>query len=210
MSHVFPPLWVVNFLCAEKNSFVYFTLMMQSKQAVDLDKMCVPLLDTLGPQGRMTSCGLAIPGQWLALDHKLQEITTNAHSLGMKVNGEKTKLLVFNSCSTKQAVPLVSASPGNTLLCTGTMRLLGLVFDEKLTFWPLIEDLSNRARRKVWCLLRLREAGANIEVLKVNYCSKIRSILEYGAPVWGGLISGVQSRTLRGHSTSGSSSDTWG
>ena len=76
------------------------------------------------------------------------------------------------------------------------MRLLGLVFDERLTFWPLVNDITSRARNKIWELLRLREAGAPIDILKINYCTRVRNTLEYGSPVWGGLLSGIQEKAI--------------
>ena len=76
------------------------------------------------------------------------------------------------------------------------MRLLGLVFDERLTFWALVNDITSRARNKIWGLLRLREAGAPIDILKINYCTRVRNTLEYGSPVWGGLLSGIQEKEI--------------
>ena len=165
-------------------------------EVLDLDKLLVPLIETSGPHGKMASCGLAIPGQWLGLEHKLKEITENANALGMQVNSKKTKLIIFNNAITKLAVPCVSAEPGHPLLCVDELRLLGLVFDHKMTLWPMINDLVRRASAKIWMLLRLREAGAESSVLLTNYYTRIRSILEYGAPVWGCCINGLQSKVL--------------
>ena len=110
---------------------------------------------------------MAIPGQWLALEHKLKDVVVNATALGMKVNDEKTKLLVINPTLTKQAVPYDSAVPGKSLLCVGQMRLLGLVLDETLSWWPLVTDICSRAKNKTWALVRLREAGASVDILQV-------------------------------------------
>ena len=107
-------------------------------QRIDLDKMLVPLLDTEGPHGKMSSCGLAIPGPWLALDHKLKDVVHNARTMGMVVNDEKTKLLIFNSATTRQAVPMVGSEPGKTLQCVSEIRLLGLLFDKDLRWWPCV------------------------------------------------------------------------
>ena len=107
--------------------------------------MLVPLIETEGPHGRMAGCGMAIPGEWMALQHKLRDVVTNAQTLGMKVNSSKTKLIVFNDTHTRQAVPIVAASPGKPLLCVPELRLLGLIFDEKLSWWPMIQDLVARA-----------------------------------------------------------------
>ena len=117
-------------------------------EKLKLDKLLVPLLDTHGPQGRMTSCGLGIPGEWLGLQHKLQEITRNAEALGMRVNTNKTKLLVINPTLTKQVVPCVAAYPGNPLLCVGEVRLLGILFDERRVWWPHINDIVGWGNKK--------------------------------------------------------------
>ena len=72
---------------------------------------------------------MAIPGQWLALQHKLRDVSSNAASFEMVVNDRKTKLLIFNDTTTKQAVPLVSAVDGFPLQCVSEIKLLGLIFD---------------------------------------------------------------------------------
>ena len=103
---------------------------------------------------------------------------------------------MINPAHTKQAVPMVAAVDGSPLLCVSEMKLLGLIFDDSLTWWPLVNDLTGRTRRKIWALHRLREAGASTEVLKVNYVTRVRSILEYGAVVWGCVISGLQAKNI--------------
>ena len=91
---------------------------------------------------------------------------------------------------------MISANEGEPLLLVHELRLLGIKFDQELTWWPLTSDLVTRSRAKVWSILRPREAGVNLEVLKVNYCVRVRSILEYAAPIWGGLLNGLQCHAL--------------
>ena len=43
-----------------------------------------------------------------------------------------------------------------------SMRLLGLVIDDRLSWWPLVQDVKKRAKAKIWSVLKLREAGASI------------------------------------------------
>ena len=78
---------------------------------------------------------------------------------------------------------MVAAYPGQPLQCVSELRLLGLIFDEQLSWWPLIHDLASRARAKLWGLVRL---------LLANYTARIRSILELGAQVWGTFVNGAQ------------------
>ena len=87
---------------------------------------------------------------------------------------------------------MISAEQGQPLLLVNEIRLLGLIFDQELTWWPMVRDLVSRSRAKVWSLLRLREARAELEILTTTYCVRVRSILEYAAPIWGGLLNGLQ------------------
>ena len=85
-------------------------------QSLNLDKLCVKLLPTLGPCGMMASCGLGIPGPWTSLEHKLRDIRDQAEDIGMSLNGKKTKLIVFNK-SERKAIPFVALENGNPLQC---------------------------------------------------------------------------------------------
>ena len=56
-------------------------------------------------------------------------------------------------------------------VCNKGLRLLGLVFDERLSWWPLVRDIVSRYRAKLWGLVRLRDAEASLDVLLANYCA---------------------------------------
>ena len=111
---------------------------------------CVPLLPTLGPLGRLDSCGLGVPGAWLSLEHRLREIDVNVRSIGMKINAKKTTLTVFNPTRNRQCIPFCSLVDGDPLPLVSEFRLLGLVIDDRLTWWPLVHDIIRRSRAKVW------------------------------------------------------------
>ena len=71
----------------------------------------------------------------------------------MKLNADKTKLIVFNSYDSKQMIPFVSLSDGQPIQCVESIRLLGLIIDHKLSWWDLLLDIEDRARKKIWGLL---------------------------------------------------------
>ena len=108
---------------------------------IRLDKDCAPLLPTLGPVSRLESCKLGVPGAWFSLEHRLRDICNNVASIGMKVNQKKTTLMVFNKTRNRQCLPMCALSDGET-------RLLGLVLDSGLTWWPMVLDILKRARAK--------------------------------------------------------------
>ena len=82
---------------------------------IKLDQVCVPLSPTLGPHGKLESCSLGIPGDWLQLQHRLRDVDRNASAIGMKLNAKKTNLMVVNSSHNRQAVPYCSLNDGDPL-----------------------------------------------------------------------------------------------
>ena len=82
------------------------------------------------------------------------------------------------------------------LMLVQELCLLGILFDHELAWWPIVRDICSRSRAKIWSLLRLREAGAELQILTASYCMRVRTILEYAVPVWGGLLNGQQALAL--------------
>ena len=103
---------------------------------------------------------------------------------------------MFNPAHTRQAVPFISLIDGAPLPVVKEMRLLGLVLDCGLTWWPMITDIANRCKPKIWSLIKLREAGAAIPQLLTLYTARVRSTCEYGCQVYGGIINASQSNVL--------------
>ena len=161
-----------------------------------LDRFCVRLLPTDGPYGRLQGCGLGIPGAWNSLEHRLRDIDCNAKAIGMKLNSNKTKLIIFNPTDNRQCVPFVSLNEGEPLQCVEEMRLLGLVFDDKLTWWPFVADAKKRTNARIWSLVKLREAGASPKQLADVYIARVRGVIEYGAQVYGCCLNKGQSQVL--------------
>ena len=64
----------------------------------------------------------------------------------MVLNSKKTNLLVINPTYTLLAVPFITLKDGEPLLCVDTMKLLGLTFDHKMTWWPIVTSLVERTR----------------------------------------------------------------
>ena len=76
------------------------------------------------------------------------------------------------------------------------MRLLGLVFDSELSWWPLVLDLVKRCNCKIWSLAKLRDAGASEDQLLALYIARVRQTVEYGAQVYGVVVNQSQSNAL--------------
>ena len=49
-----------------------------------------------------------------------------------------------------------------------------------------IKEITRKGNRRLWHLRQCRKAHLPTEVGLATYCTKIRPLLEYAAPVWGG------------------------
>ena len=65
------------------------------------------------------------------------------------------------------------------------VKLVGFLFDSKLTFAPMVDKLAKKARIRIGALRRL-EPMLNSENIKLMYTMFVRSIMEYGNIVYMG------------------------
>lgn len=64
------------------------------------------------------------------------------------------------------------------------VRDLGVIFDSKLTMTNHIDSITSKAFKNLGFVLRTCKAFNDIEAIKLLYFAYVRSILEYGSPVW--------------------------
>ena len=82
-------------------------------------------------------------------------------SIGMVLNEKKTTLMIINWTKNRQCIPYCALNDGDPLPVVGIMRLLGLIIDDRLLWWPLVHKLTKRDKAKIWIILKLREAGVS-------------------------------------------------
>ena len=104
--------------------------------------------------------------------------------------------MLINKRTSRQVTPFVSLKDGDPLPVVSEMRLLGLVIDSDLSWWPLVRDIVSRSKAKVWSLVKLREAGASIDQLVTLYIARVRSTVEYGCQVYGTILNGAQDKMV--------------
>ena len=79
---------------------------------------------------------------------------------------------------------------------TDQLRLVGLVITDNLSWRANTDSMIRRAFAKLWILRRLKCLGADSNVLKLVYFRHVRSILEFGVPVWNGSITQLEVKKL--------------
>ena len=121
------------------------------------------------------------------LQEQLSKTEEYAVKNEMKLNSNKTKVMVFNPCNKKDFHPSLSVS-GAALEVVEVYKLLGLIVQSDLKWSRNTEEMVKRAYRKLWMLRRLKQFGAQVPELLLVYVAQIRCLLEYVVPVWQGAI----------------------
>ena len=111
----------------------------------------------------------------------------------MVLNPDKTKLMIVNFSSSNQFQSLfhIPGSTSNIELCFET-KLLGywLTVDLKPTIHVL--HILKVSYSRLWAISRLKSAGVSDEDILLFYAMKIRSVLEYAAPVFTSMLTAQQ------------------
>ena len=114
---------------------------------------------------------------------QLQRTEEYAKVNKMKINGKKTKLMLFNPGSKRDFMPKFELGKTELELAEET-TLLGVVMRSDLAWTSNTDYIVKRAYKKLWSLRRLKKLGANSNDLLDVYYKQVRSILEYAVPVW--------------------------
>ena len=116
----------------------------------------------------------AIPSQNL-----FRQITSNAVSIGMKVNAAKTNLVAVSDALSFKAESYIEDVDGTVLRTGGGMKVLGFHLSDRPTVGSHIEALNKRLRARLWVLRHLRESGFSEEELVRVYKVVIRPVHDY-------------------------------
>ena len=107
---------------------------------------------------------------------------TNTHK--MKVNSEKSKVMLFNSAKKYDFMPKLSLDPKTDLIVVESCKLLGVVLQSNLKWNENTDYICSRAYDRIWMLRRLKNLGATNEELVDVYNKQVRSCLEMAVAVW--------------------------
>ena len=147
----------------------------------------VPSSQRLQPDTYHARNGQVFPPQSSRVQRKLTDINEYAIANKMKVNGTKTKVMLFNPSKKFDFVPDLLLGDKNLELVEET-RLLGFSITSDLKWHSNTKKMALKAYRKLWILRRLKRLGAATEDLVQVYIMQVRCIMELGAPAWQGSI----------------------
>jgi hypothetical protein len=91
--------------------------------------------------------------------------------------------MLFNPTESFDFIPEFELE-GKNLDTQEEMKILGLIVSNDLKWRSNTDSMTKKAYARLWMVKRLKKAGANLEDLTDIYIKQVRSVLEFGAPVW--------------------------
>ena len=122
---------------------------------------------------------------------ELKNIENYTKTNQMKLNIEKSKMMLFNPCRNLDFEPKIELSNKELNMVEKT-KLLGIMVSSDLSWEENTNFIVQRCNKRIWILRRLKKLGATINDLVDVYCKQIRSIAEYGVPIWNSSLTGSQ------------------
>ena len=131
-----------------------------------------------------------------SLVHKeLMEIQEYSINNQMKLNLAKTKLMLFNPTLSFDFVPDFTVED-TEIETVEDMKLLGLILRNDLSWKSNTENIIKKAYARIWILKRLKNRGGNLEDLTDIFIKQVRSVLEFGVPVWNSSLTKEESNDI--------------
>ena len=158
--------------------------------------LLVPAPSIIGPANLHEVPCLTLPPDSSALQHQLADLDLFTAENKMKINYKKTKILPFNFTKKSDFLPQLSFPGGEPLEVIYSTRLLGVIISSDLSWSNHVNDIVLRAVKKLWILIRFKSLGATTQQLLQVYFTRVRSTLEFAAPVFHGGLTKLQSNQL--------------
>ena len=129
-------------------------------------------------------------------EYLFNHISERAEEKGLKVNNEKTTLLVMSSATSYRARSHIYDSGNQRIDSTGTLKALGFIFNEEADVSSQVESLCKRFRSRTWALRDLRKAGLDTSDLLRVYKTTIRPVVEYSSVIYHPMLTKEQTNYI--------------
>ena len=152
-------------------------------ESFNLEKNLVEDPERPLPDNFHARLGQVLPPESSKVYEQIQQIEEYAVVNQMKLNSKKSKFMVFNPTDNFDFEPHYEVE-GKEIETVEQMKLLGLIISNDLKWKPNTDNMIKKAYARMWMVKRLKKRGANLCDINDIYVKQIRSILEFGAPVW--------------------------
>ena len=125
-------------------------------------------------------------------DSHMQDVMTNLETWAvqnkMEINAKKTKEMWISFRKSQLSEAPSSIVTGNEELeRVEVFKLLGVHVQRDLKWNTHVDEIVSKASKRLYFLRACRKANLPAEVGLTTYLTKIRPLLEYASPIWGGI-----------------------
>ena len=159
------------------------------QEVVDLRISLATKLDRSGPLPWWESSGKLLPNANALLQPEIQSVKTISDQREMVLNASKTKLMIVNFTNHHQYQSLLTI-PGSSspIELTFETKLLGYWLTTDMKPSKHVSHILSIAYGRLWAISRLKSAGVSDDDILYFFNIKIRSVLEYCAPVFTSML----------------------
>ena len=130
-----------------------------------------------------------LPGENNEIQQQLDDLCKYACENQMKLNSEKTKVMLFNVAKQSDFMPEIMVKDElQNIEVVEEFKLLGVWITSDLKWDANTNAITTKAYKRLWMLRRLKNLGLKTVSLVNVYTSQIRSLLEFGAVTWHSML----------------------
>ena len=163
-------------------------------ERVDLAATLLPTPPIIGPANFHERPGMSLPPDQSILQHQLANLLNFTDS--NKINHKKTKIIPFNFSKKFDFLPQLNFPNCEPLEVIYSTRLLGVTLTSNLSWADHVDDICQRATQKLWVLIRFKSLGRTQDQMLKVFQTRVRSTLEFAAPVFHSGLTKDQSRQI--------------
>ena len=125
-----------------------------------------------------------LPQNKSLLQKNLSRIEIFTQNNQMKINSNKSKVMLFNKSRKHDFPPEMQFQDGNILECIDETKLLGIYLSSSLSWEANTKAICKKAMGKMWLLRRLKIVKLQPDLILDFYVKEVRPLLEQGVPIW--------------------------
>ena len=114
---------------------------------------------------------------------QLSELAVYANTNEMKINQNKSKVMLFNTSYKNDFTPELEIN-GVVLEVVEQIIFFGFMITSDLKWRANTEFITKKAYKILWLIKRLKQMGASLASLLDIYMKHVRSVVEFAAVVW--------------------------
>ena len=166
-------------------------------EAINLKKQLIP--DSTERQRPLTfyeSKELVFPVENSLLQKNLTKVENFTIENKMKINSNKSSIMVFNKSRKYLFPPEFSFSNGELLESLDEVKLLGIQLNTNLRWTSHIDLVYKKAMSRMWLLRRMKSLKLDKELILQYYLKEVRPLAEHGVVVWNSGVTKAQIKEL--------------